>query len=54
MNNGDEHLIEIDFNNKTYKTGFNCTLYTNRIIIKRKDMEYLFKKLKENNFRKII
>ena len=53
INNGNENIIDVDFINKTYKTGYNCNQLIYRIIIKAKDMEYLLKQLKENNFTKL-
>lgn len=53
MNNGNEDLIQVDFTNKTYKTGYNCDLLKYKIILKTKDMEYLLNQIKQNNFKKI-
>lgn len=53
INNGFNNLIEVDFNNKTYKTGFDCDTKLYKIIIKTKDMQYLLSQLKENNYKEI-
>lgn len=51
--NGNNHIIDIDFDNKTYSRGYRCNIYCYRIEIKKCDLDCIIEELKENGYKEV-